>query len=182
MVATKRLTADDLWQLPNDGSRYELYWGAMRRMAPSGGWHSHVGAGFSIEAGGFVRNHGLGWVYGADAGFRLARDPDVVLGPDFAFIRTDRLPPIAEQQGYIDLAPDLVVEVISPGDSRREVTEKVALYQRFGVPLIWVADPGSRSVTVYALGHEPVVLRAGDTLDGGDVLPGFSWAIDDIFR
>ena len=83
--------------------------------------------------------------------------------------------------GYLEMVPDLAVEVISPGDSAREVREKVADWMRAGVGLLWAIDPATRSVTVYRSPEDFDVLSEGNTLDGGRVIHGFSADINDLF-
>ena len=182
MATTRVMTAEELWRLPDDGYRHELYWGELRRTMPSGGEASHIGVRFGARLLVFVEEQDLGFVTGADGGYLLARDPDVVLAPDAAFVRADRVPPPEERTGFLAVPPDLAVEVVSPGDSAPEVAAKVAVYHRLGVRLVWVADPGPRTVAVHSAGGAPHVLREGDVLDGGDVLPGFRWPVADIFR
>ena len=106
----------------------------------------------------------------------------MVRAPDAAFVRWDRMPPKEERSGDLPVAPNLAVEVVSPGGTRREVAAKVALSLRLGVEMVWVADERSRTVTVHRRDREPGVLSAGDVLDGEDVLPGFRWPLSDIFR
>jgi Uma2 family endonuclease len=81
----------------------------------------------------------------------------------------------------MDLAPDLVVEVLSPTDRARGVREKVADWLRAGTRLVWVIDPANRSVTVYRSREDFQELSEGDTLDGGEVIPGFSCLTRDLF-
>jgi Uma2 family endonuclease len=94
----------------------------------------------------------------------------------------DRLPPPAQRRRFLELAPDLAVEVVSPSDSANAVHEKVLEYLSAGVQLVWVVHPIQRTVTVYSEGPVAHVLSEGDTLNGGDLLPGFSLAVADIFE
>jgi Uma2 family endonuclease len=89
--------------------------------------------------------------------------------------------PNPPQEGYPDVAPDLVVEVLSPHDLFPRVLRKVQQYLKAGVRLVWVVVPEDRSVTVYRSGQEPVILAEGETLSGGDVLPGFQCAVARLF-
>src|SRR5438874_5926949 len=91
-----------------------------------------------------------GWVFGAETGFRLARDPDVVLGPDVAFVRADRLPPPDQRERFLELAPDLAVEIVSPTDRPGDVRAKVPAYLRHGVQLLWIIiEPRRQQVIVH---------------------------------
>jgi len=130
----------------------------------------------------FIKPRRLGLVVGAETGFKLAVNPDHVLGPDVAFVRADRLPPQRERRRFLPLAPDLAVEIISPSDSARLVTDKVMDYLDHGVPLVWVVDPVRRTITVWNGNRTARLLREADELDGGDVLPDFRVAVAAIFE
>ena len=130
----------------------------------------------------FVKPRRLGIVVGAETGFLLARDPDHVLGPDVAFVRADRLPPQQERRRFLPLPPDLAVEVISPSDSARTVTDKVMDYLEHGVPLVWVVDPVRHTVTVWTADRTARMLGEADELDGGIVLPEFRTPVAAIFE
>jgi Uma2 family endonuclease len=182
MATNTLMTADDLLLMPSDGFRYDLIRGELRRMAAAGFRHGKIGMRIGGRVEQFVSDRRLGDVVAAETGFRLDRDPDVMLGPDLAFVRAGRISADADQDKYLELAPDLVLEVASPGDPLREVMEKVDLYLHYGVPLVWLALPKRRVVMVFAADQPSVTLGEGDTLDGGDVLPGFRFPVADIFR
>ena len=182
MVTTRVTTADELIRMKDDGWRYELIEGELRRMAPAGMEHGGVGMNVAAPMWNHVVPGKLGEVYNADTGFFLSHDPETVVGPDVAFVRADRLPPPSEQKGYSQIAPDLAVEVVSPSDTQPAVDEKVALYLAAGVPLLWVAFPKRRVVRVHRPGREPIELGEGEVLDGEDVLPGFRLPVADVFR
>jgi Uma2 family endonuclease len=182
MATTKLMTADELMALPDDGWQYELIEGVLHRMSPAGTEASAIAIRIGGRLDAFAFERRLGKVTGADGGYFFDRDPDTVRALDVAFVRTDRLPPADQQRGYSPVVPDLAVEVVSPGDSAREVAEKVAFYLAHGVPLVWVVRPRPRTVTVHPAGGEPRVLGEGDVLDGGDVLPGFRLRVADLFR
>jgi Uma2 family endonuclease len=182
MATTKVTTAADLIRMKDDGWRYELIRGELRRMAPAGMEHGEIGMNVGISLGNWVLPRGLGRVYNADTGYFLSHTPETVVAPDASFVRADRLPPRAERKGYSAVVPDLAVEIVSPSDTRPEVDEKVALYMAAGVPLLWVAYPKRRVVRVHRPGQEPVELGEGEVLDGEDVLPGFRLPVVDVFR
>ena len=165
-----------------DAELYEYIAGEYFEVSPSAHDHSK----FGLRIGGRMEQHAtdndLGEVVGADIGILFRESPRLLLGPDAAFVRKDRLPPEAERQKFLRVVPDLVVEVRSPSDTQREVAAKVALYLALGVRLVWLADPEAKTVTVYRLDREPRVLTVADALDGEDVLPGFSLAVSLIFR
>jgi Uma2 family endonuclease len=120
-------------------------------------------------------------LYGADGGFVLFPDRATVRVPDVAFVRADRAPQGEARKSFPRLAPDLVVEVLSPSDRASEVVAKLEMYQEAGVPLIWLIDPDNETVTIIAAGQPTRVVKPGDTLDGGDVLPGFTVPVAEIF-
>ncbi len=181
MATTRLMTADELMALPDDGWRYELIEGVLHRMSPAGAEHGEIGTEYVWHLRNFVVPRRLGRVYPADTGFFLSHDPETVVAPDAAFVRADRLPPRAERRGYLDLVPDLVVEVVSPTDRQADVDDKVARYLAAGARLVWVTDPLRRSVRVHAPGREPRELGEGEVLDGEDVIPGFRLPVADVF-
>jgi Uma2 family endonuclease len=97
--------------------------------------------------------------------------------PDLCFVSRDRL----DFDVFLRAAPDLAIEILSPDQHVAQFLSKIQFYLLYGVRLVWVIDPSTTTITVQAPGVEPTVLRAGDTLDGGDVLPGFAVAVGDIF-
>ena len=128
----------------------------------------------------FVRQHNLGRILGADAAMRLF--PGRIRYPDVAFISWDRYPKGKRKRGEIpDVAPDLVVEVLSKGNTRAEMARKLEDYSRSGVRLVWYVDSKKRTVQVFTAADQSVTLGDDDTVDGGDVLPGFALAIRDWF-
>jgi Uma2 family endonuclease len=183
MAATvaKLITAEEMCALPDDGQRYEIVRGALTWHPMDGFEHGSVAGSVVAHLNTFVWQQQLGRVASGSAGYLLARAPDILLSPDVSFVAIDRLPPTAERTGFLHLAPDLVVEVMSPNDTVSEVAEKVSIYLQTGVRLVWVVLPKQRLVHVYANEHEIKILHVGDTLDGGDVLPGFRLAVADTF-
>lgn len=182
MATTKLMTAEDLWELGESGSAgRELIRGELREMAPTGDEHGELSASISWFLMLHVRQHTLGTVYGAETGFFIARDPDVVLAPDAAFVQAGRLHPERDRRKFVEIPPDLVVEVNSPSDSASDVTDKVMTYLDAGVRLVWVIDPHRRVITVYTPDRNGRILTTSDHLDGGDVLPGFRVSIAEIF-
>jgi Uma2 family endonuclease len=180
-VATKLITAAEFVKLPNpaDGSRHELVKGKIVTMPPAKGRHGIVCSRIDRKVGNFVDERRLGWVASNDTGVRLERDPDTMRAPDVAFWSIARQP--AEPEDYFEIPPDLAVEVLSPDDRRTAVREKVREYISTGVRLVWVVDPETRTVMVYAGTMRGVELDEADTIDGGDVLPAFSCRVADFF-
>jgi Uma2 family endonuclease len=176
------LTAADLQELSqSDDTHLELIEGVLYPMPPAGGKHGSVTSILTMHVQYHVSQHNLGYVTAAETGYRLAEK--TVLAPDIGFIRAERIP--AElPDGFVPFAPDLAVEVMSPGNSASEMSRKVALFFQHGTRLIWVVHPNDRKVDVYHPaddGAKIQFLGMDDTLDGGDVLPGFSLAIRELF-
>jgi Uma2 family endonuclease len=129
---------------------------------------------------GFVRQHDLGIVAGADGTLRLM--PGLVRIPDVSFVSWDRLPGRRyPRQPIPDLAPDLAVEVLSKSNTAQEMKRKLREYFGVGVRLVWCVDPRARTVRVYTAENQSVLLTAEQTLDGGAVLPGFALPLAQLF-
>ncbi|HEY1189570.1 MAG TPA: Uma2 family endonuclease [Gemmata sp.] len=175
------LTAEEFAKLPDpaDGSRLELVRGEVVAMPPPKGKHGIVCSEIAWVLKNFVKPNKLGWVTTNDTGVILEKEPDTVRGPDVAFWSTERQPQPPE--GYFLIPPDLAVEVQSPDDRRKDLRAKIKEYIFYSVPLIWLVDPETRTVTVYAGSMRGTELDETDTLDGGDVLPGFSCKVSDFF-
>lgn len=183
MATTERLvTIEEIERLRDNEGRYDLIRGKLVEMAPAGFDHGDIALAIGGELRTFARRTGLGRAAGAETGFILARDPDVLLAPDASFVLTDRLPPRHERKQFLELAPDLAVEVMSPNDSVRYVTDKVMEFLDAGVRLVWVVDPDRETVTVYRSDRTARIFSVEETLDGGDVLPGFSLRVAEIFE
>ena len=178
---TKLLTADDLLRLYGEGVRGELIRGVLYETMPTGLEHGEIAVNLSAELRNFVKPRRLGRLVTSDVGVWLERDPDTVREPDIAYFSTDTLPPGVRVTGYAEVAPDLVVEIASPSDSPREVNDKAWMWLSYGVRLVWAVQPETRTVDVYRPGRAVVTLDEGDTLDGVDVLPGFTCAVREVF-
>jgi Uma2 family endonuclease len=127
-----------------------------------------------------VRSGDLGRVVG-EAGFKLAGDPDTVRGPDVAFVRRERLDSSLGPEGFFHGAPDLAVEIVSPGDTALELRQKIGEYLQAGARLVWVLQPDARTVIVHRPGASPETVGPDDLLDGEDVIPGFTCRAGDLF-
>lgn len=174
------MTAEELLTMPDDGMRHELVRGELTTMAPAGWEHGVVSARVVELLSSFVRAKGLGVVLTTDTGFTIEREPDTVRAPDAAFVRADRVPAPEDRRGFAELAPDLVVEVVSPNDRWTEVTDKALMWLDAGVRLVWVVDPAKRLVVVHRERGDDR-LRGDAVLDGEDVLPGFRLPLADLF-
>lgn len=181
MTTTRLATAEDLLNAPDDGFRYELVKGELIRMPPAGNLHGKRAMSLGWRLAQHVEANDLGVVYAAETGFLLATDPDTVRGADIAFVSKRRIEEVGEFEGYWPGAPDLAVEVISPGDTYTEVEEKVREYLDAGVKAVWVVNPRRKTVTVHLSLTEITILTEQDVLDGGAVVPGFRCRVGDIF-
>ena len=180
-TATKLITADELLMLYSKGVRGELIRGELCETMSTGGKHGEVVVKVVFFLTNFIFPRRLGRLAASDSGVLLERDPDTVREPDIAYISAERLPLDVEVAGYYEVVPDLIVEVASPSDSAREVMDKALMWLSFGARMVWAVNPETRSVDVYRQGGRTVTLDEGDTLDGLDVLPGFTCAVTDIF-
>ena len=149
-------------------------------MTPAGFDHGWIGQRLGTRLSVFVEGNRLGVVTGSDTGFVLARNPDTVRAPDVAFISRARVPE-SPTPGFFEGPPDLAVEVISPSDRASDLLAKVQEWLAWGCLAVWVADPQKKTVSVYQSRGAVTLLKPGDRLDGGDVLPGFSLAVDELF-
>ena len=174
-------TAEDLLRMPKDGFRYELMRGEIRKMSPAGNRHGKLTMRLSAPLFQYVEANGLGVVYAAETGFRLSTDPDTVLAPDIAFVSRKRIEAVGEPDGYWPGAPDLTVEVISPTDLYTEVEEKVFEWLNAGTAMVVLVNPRNRTVTTYRSRADIAVLTEGDTLDGADIVPGWTMPIGGLF-
>ena len=182
MAETKRIaTADELLRMPDDGCRYELVRGELRRMSPAGSRHGKVAMTLGAALHQHVQEHGLGEVYAAETGFIIATGPDTVRAPDVAFVGRERLLDPEPPTGFWPGAPDLAAEVVSPSDAFTDVQRKVCAWLDAGTRTVLVVDPDERTVTVFRSRRDVDVLTEGDAIDGGDVVPGWSLPVATLF-
>lgn len=172
-----RATEADLLAQPKDGNKYELVDGEIR-VSPAGPRHSAVSVELAARLLPFVKQHRLGHVFGSDVGLRLPGGN--VRSPDACFVAAGRFPNERVPDDFPNLAPDLAVEVVSPGDRPRHVLDKVGEYLEAGTRLVWVIDPRKAKAVVYRSLSDVRELGPDDMLDGGDVLPGFSCRLREI--
>ena len=172
-------TADDLARFREPGKTAELVRGVLVVREPPSTSHGDRAARLTVRLGAFVEREGLGKVFAQDTGFKIEREPDTVRAPDLAFVTQDRLTQIPPE-GYAELAPDLVVEILSPSDRPGEVLEKVGQWLSAGVRLVWVLDPGRQHARVYRADGAVTIVGAAEDLDGEDLLPGFRCPLHQI--
>jgi Uma2 family endonuclease len=180
-TANQLITAEELLHMPDDGYRYELIRGELRKMALAGHLHGRITINITTPLDQHVRGHDLGVVCAAETGFKLASNPDVVRAPDVAFVRRERAEEVGDVEGYWPGAPDLAVEVISPGDTYAEVQEKVFDWLEAGTKMVILVMPRKRAVTVYRSLTDIIMLTEHDMLDGGGVVPGWKIPVRELF-
>ena len=179
------ITADELLdisaRLSDEGQRCELVRGELLEMAPAGARHGVVALRIALRIGNYVETRELGYVFAAETGFIIQRNPDTVRAPDVAFVSKERIqgevPP-----GYMGIVPDFVVEVVSPSDSASGVQAKVEDWLMVGTRLVWVVYPDTRSVAVYHTLQDAQVLSVTDTLDAEPIFDDFSVLVSDLFK
>lgn len=186
-VQDRLYTADDLWEIAhlpeNDDKRFELINGVIYELPPSSPANTIVAGLFVHKFNLYLEQHDLGYVTGADGGFIISGQENVFM-PDAAFISYARVPEFPKK--LFPAAPDIAVEVISPSETPRKIRNKVNAYLRGGTRLVWVVYPEDKAIDVYQLapdgGTHIREFTIEDTLDGGDVLPGFTLPVREIFK
>ena len=181
----KIFTADDLLNLSesaSDGRCYELVEGKLYEIPPPSPRHGEVTSNIDFLLQTHVRQYRLGRVLAGDPGFVLGRNPDTVRGPDVAYLSYQRFPANEELPiRYGDFVPDLVVEVVSPSDTRPYLQQKMEAWLAASVRVVWIVDPRRREVAVHSADRDSVLLHSDDTLDGSPVLLGFTCQVADFF-
>ena len=176
-------TVDDLLALSGDENRYELVRGDLLMMSPASPVQGRYASRLVGALDNYVFEHDLGEVYTAEPGFELVSGPEaMVRAPDVAFVSKGRIPPPDQQAGFWAIAPDLAVEIISPSETANEVQEKVRDYLVAGVRLIWLVYPDTKIVVEYRSFTQICQLMSDETLQGGEVIPGFSYPLPQLFR
>jgi Uma2 family endonuclease len=182
MATTQLFTAEDLIRMPPK-DRFELWKGELRPMPPPNCRHAEVIGNIVLRLAMFVKANKLGHVFAGDAGFLLARNPDIVLGADVSFVRPSTLPGgVVPNDRYPQCAPDLAIEVVSPSQSAREVEDKAQEWLSYGSAMAVVVDERTRTVKVFRSKQATQVLQGDDAFDGQDVVPGFRLPLSEIFE
>lgn len=177
--AATPVTAEELLRLSYPNKQVELVRGEVVVREPPAAWHGGISNNVAFRLTEFVKEHEIGAVFGQDTGFQIATDPDTVRAPDVAFVRAESLTEVS-RRGYPRLAPDLVVEVLSPDDRPGEVLAKIGQWLEAGVRLVWVLDPEGGQVRVHRPDGTLDLLGGAEEVDGEDVLPGFRCPVPDL--
>ena len=180
-TTTQTMTAEELLNLPCGKFRYELVKGELVTMSPAGSEHGVVIMNLAVPLGHYIKANKLGIAFGAETGFKLASNPDTVRAPDISFVRSERIPETGIPKSYWPGAPDLAVEVLSPGDTVAEVEEKIAEWLDAGAGAVWVVSPKLRTITLYRSPTDVVTLTEKDELSDQEVVPGFRCQVAEIF-
>ena len=176
----KLLTAEEFFLLPEpeDGSQQELVRGEIITMPPPGGMHGVSCNKAGRRIGNFVEDNDRGTVTSNDTGFITERGPDSVRGPDIAYWSKERLTEVPV--GYIEIPPDMLVEVLSPSNTSKQIRTKIKEYFEKGVRLVWVIAPEDRTLTIYRMPDEGRLLHETATVTGEEVLVGFTCRVSDL--
>ena len=179
-VRSKPMTVEEVWSLPGDGKWQSLVRGGVVEDMPPGGLHGVVALEVSVRLREWSRN-GPGGVIGVESGFVLSRDPATVRGPDIFYVRPDHVPDAGVPETFWGIAPDLAVEVASPGEKADEVREKVRDHLAAGTRLVWLVYPRTREVVAHTPDGLARTYDEGDVVDGFGDLPGFACPVAELF-
>lgn len=177
------LTAEEYARLPEDGRRTELVRGEILETNIPRPRHGQLCSRIDRRLGTFAETQGLGHVVANDTGFVTSRDPDTVRGPDLAYISYAKVPkgPLPADE-YLEVAPEIVIEILSPTDRWADVLRKGGEYLSAGVEVVCVVDFEDEAVHLYYDRKPSVVLRGGDLLTFPEQLPGFSLPLTELFE
>ena len=181
MTTTKRklITAEELLELHSKGIKGELIRGVFCETVPTGIEHGEIAANFSGEIRSFVKPRRLGRVFTSDSGIRLERGPDTVREPDVGFISAEKIPLGTRVTSYAEVVPELIA---SPSDTLRAMNDRAHMWLRYGVEMVIVTYPDTRTLDVYRQDEPTATLTEDDTLDGSPVLPGFTLPVREVFE
>jgi Uma2 family endonuclease len=177
-VQSKLMTVQEFWE-GYAGKPYELIHGEVVEIVPTGYMHGAAARRISSLLGDFVDQHQLGDVVNGETGFQLG--PDTMRAADVAFIGKDKLATVTHPEKYLPFAPDLAVEVVSPGNTASEIQLKVTLYLDAGCRMVVTIYPDLRQIITYEPGGRSTVIMEDGVFDGGDVLPGLSIRVGEVF-
>ena len=179
MATTQQITIADVERNPPVGN-WELIKGEVVAVNPTSYRAAKVTARILRILDVYAEAHELGDVVGPDAGFVIFPDEHTLVAPDVGFIASHRVPPAVDQEHFARLAPDLVVEVMSPSDRMTDTRRKIALYLEAGVRVVWLVEPGPRTISVFQPGQSPHRLAGDEIMAAEPVLPGFEMTVDDL--
>lgn len=176
---TELITGEELLEMVGLGP-CELIDGRIIPMSPTGNEHGIIESELMRRLGNFNADKRIGWLTGGEAGIYTRRNPDRVRGMDIAFISRQRQP--KRPKRFLEVPPELIVEIVSPGDSWQDLRTKLDEYFAIGVDRVWVVEPRRSSVLVYRTATDTTELGADETLRGEGLLEGFSMAVSELFE
>lgn len=179
--AVRRLTATEFLTHPAAAGPSELVRGDIHVMTPASGAHGVVVGALFRALDAFVEERKLGLAFPDNTGFLLPGLGDTVRSPDVAFVAAGQLPSDGIASGWLALAPDLIAEILSPSESKKELEAKLSDYRTAGTRLIWIVDPEQRVVSIQDGDRPERLLTEDEILDGGSVLPGFALPVARLF-
>jgi Uma2 family endonuclease len=175
-------TDEEFMALPKDGHRYEIVNGELIDMGNSGALHGNLAIILSSALFATVNAQKLGSLFDSSTAFKMKNGNK--RSPDISFFAKERLQGMTElPTGFLEDAPDLAVELLSPGNTVEEIETKITEYFDNGARLVWVISPTQHYVLVYRYAQEPDrLLKSVDSLDGEEVVPGFTLPVADLFQ
>ena len=176
MSTTRTMTERELMALPRDGRKREYVDGEIH-VSPAGANHGRIIIELSRQVANHVKARGLGHLFDSSTGCWMPSGN--LRSPDLTFVSRERLPD-GVPEGFLRVVPDLVVEVLSPGDSDRRILDKVGEYLEAGVRMVWVIDPARQAAMSWRSLTFVRTVTTSDELDGEDVLPGFRCPLGDL--
>ena len=179
MEIKRPVTIDDMYHMPEDGQKYELVDGEVV-VSPAGALHGEIALKIAHIIATFLDDHPIGKVYGDNVGLILPTGN--LRSPDAFFVRTEKLPNGKSPVTFGEFVLDLAVEVLSPGDSIRQVANKIGEFLECGVPLVWVVDPGTQTVTAYQSLTQIQQFTEQDTISAEPIMPGFTCLVSRFFN
>lgn len=188
-TATKTLTFAEWANLPESKLHYEIVDGVMYMAPGATYYHQQIAQRINLPLAAFVAANGLGEVLPPPLDVLIQRDPLRTRQPDLLFLRRGRLPAHGADEAievkFLEIAPDLVVEVLSPSETRRILADKLRDYQRIGVPECWLFSQLAKTAEIVDLtGREPETAATFDRTQTfrSARLPGFELNLAAVFR
>lgn len=179
-VEERLITGEELFEMGDIG-RSELIDGRIVFMSPTGGEHAYLEVALSSRLDNFMRARKLGWVLAGEVGFYIRRNPDRIRAPDVAFVSRQRMPR-RPRKNFLEVTPELVVEIVSPSDEWAEIRRKIADYFSIGVNRVWLVEPDEQDILVFQSPTEFTRFGIGESLKGEGVLKGFELVVSELFE
>jgi Uma2 family endonuclease len=180
-VVKSRVTAEDFESAHADSPACELVRGEVVQLSPAGWGHNRITTNISFELESWARRTKRGRVLTNETGLITQRGPDTVRGIDVAYFSYQRVPIGCESRGFVEVPPELAIEIRGMGESWKRLVAKVGEYLEAGVDRVWLIDPDNRSATILRADAAPRVLSGSEELTDDSILPGFRLPLNDIF-